>query len=64
MRRCASYIVLKDAFAGRMQSLYNFMGDLPDMTNQPTPMLPFKQVRRNVGTMSSFDLGRGQSAPA
>ena len=52
-------VVLEDAFAGTMQPLYNFMGALPDMTNQPTPILPFKQVQRNVGTMSSFDLGRG-----
>jgi hypothetical protein len=52
-------LVLKDAFEGTMQPLYNFMADLPEMTNQPTPILPFAQVRRNVGVMSSFDLGRG-----
>ncbi len=52
-------IVLKDAFEGTLKPLYNFMADLPDMTNQPTPILPPEQVRRNVGAMSSFDLGRG-----
>jgi hypothetical protein len=35
------------------------MSDLPDMANQPTPILPRNQVRRIAGTMSSFDLGRG-----
>ncbi len=52
-------LVLKDAFEGALKPLYNFMSDLPDLTNQPTPILPLEQVRRIAGTMSSFDLGRG-----
>ncbi len=52
-------IVLKDAFEGTLKPLYNFMSDLPDMINQPMPILPRAQVRRTAGTMSSFDLGRG-----
>jgi len=51
--------VLKDACAGTLRPLYNFMSDLPDMQNQPTPILPERHVRRTAGTMSSFDLGRG-----
>jgi Radical SAM superfamily len=51
--------VLQDAFAGRLEPLYNFMSDLPDMRNQPVPILPERHVRRTAGTMSSFDLGRG-----
>jgi len=51
--------VLKDAFEGALKPLYNFMSDLPDLANQPTPILPLEQVRRIAGTMSSFDLGRG-----
>ena len=51
--------VLKDAFAGNLKPLYNFMADLPDMSNQPMPILPEHHVRRTAGTMSSFDLGRG-----
>src|SRR5262245_32460988 len=51
--------VLQDAFAGRLKPLYNFMSDLPDMRNQPVPILPEQHVRRTAGTMSSFDLGRG-----
>jgi hypothetical protein len=51
--------VLKDAFEGALKPLYNFMSDLPDMADQPMPILPRSQVRRTAGTMSSFDLGRG-----
>jgi hypothetical protein len=52
-------LVLKDAFEGTLKPLYNFMGVLPEMANQPAPILPAAQVRRIAGTMSSFDLGRG-----
>ena len=51
--------VLRDAFAGTLRPLYNFMSDLPDMQNQPMPILPAQHVRRTAGTMSSVDLGRG-----
>ena len=51
--------VLQDAFAGALKPLYNFMSDLPDMRDQPTPMLAERHVRRTAGTMSSVDLGRG-----
>jgi hypothetical protein len=52
-------IVLKDAYAGTLKPLYNFMANLPDMTSQPMPILPEQHVRRTAGTMSSVDLGRG-----
>ncbi len=52
-------IVLKDAFDGALKPLYNFMADLPDLANQPMPILPRAQVRRTAGGVSSFDLGRG-----
>jgi hypothetical protein len=52
-------VVLKDAYAGTLKPLYNFMSELPDMNHQPMPILPRDQVRRIAGVMSSFDLGRG-----
>src|SRR5208337_399391 len=52
-------LVMKDAFEGALKPLYNFMSDLPDMANQPIPILPHSQVRRTAGATSSFDLGRG-----
>ena len=51
--------VLKDAYAGTLKPLYNFMANLPDMNNQPMPILPEQHVRRTAGTMTSVDLGRG-----
>ena len=51
--------VLKDAYAGTLKPLYNLMADLPDMSNQPMPILPAQHVRRTAGTLTSVDLGRG-----
>jgi radical SAM superfamily enzyme len=51
--------VLRDAWAGKLAPLYNFMKDLPALENSPAPILPHKIVRRTVGTVSSIDLGRG-----
>lgn len=51
--------VLTDAFHGRLQPIYNFMSDLPDITNAPTPFLPTSNTRRTAGNHTSFDAGRG-----
>ncbi len=51
--------VYRDALAGRMQPLYNFMDDLPGLTDQPTPWLPERLVRRYAGELACFDAGRG-----
>ena len=51
--------VLGDAFAGRMQPIYNFMHDLPSMEGVPEPILPAQRVARTTGKVTSFDAGRG-----
>jgi len=51
--------VLRDAAAGAMRPLYNFMDDLPALNGAPPPMLPAALVRRTGGRLSSFDAGRG-----
>jgi len=51
--------VLIDAFAGRLQPLYNFMDDLPNIEGVPMPVLPIARVRRTAGRHASFDAGRG-----
>ncbi len=51
--------VFRDAWAGRLQPLYNFMDDLPSLEGEPPPILPSKHVRRTSGSLSSIDLGRG-----
>ena len=51
--------VLRDAWAGTLAPLYNFMDDLPALQGEPPPILPRKHVRRTSGSLSSIDLGRG-----
>ncbi|HEV2956069.1 MAG TPA: B12-binding domain-containing radical SAM protein [Xanthobacteraceae bacterium] len=51
--------VLRDAAAGRLKPLYNFMDDLPGLGGAPIPMLPAVRVKRTAGEHTSFDAGRG-----
>jgi len=51
--------VLKDAQAGTLKPLYNFMDDLPGMEGTPVPLLPRERVGRTAGRHTSFDSGRG-----
>ena len=51
--------VMRDAWDGTLQPLYNFMDDLPSLEGEPTPILPAKHIRRISGSLSSLDLGRG-----
>ncbi len=51
--------LLLDAYYGRLQPLYDFMKDLPDLQDQPVPYLPVAQIRRMSGARTSFDAGRG-----
>jgi hypothetical protein len=51
--------VLRDAFAGALKPLYNYMDDLPALAGEPAPFLPWQHVRRTSGSLSSIDLGRG-----
>jgi len=48
-----------DAFAGRLQPIYNYMNDLPGLQQQVTPFLPLDIVRRYGETIGAFDAGRG-----
>jgi len=51
--------VFRDAWAGTLAPLYNFMDALPSLESEPPPILPSKHVRRTSGSLSSIDLGRG-----
>jgi len=51
--------VFADAMRGEMKPVYNHLADLPDLTDQVTPFLPEHIVRRYIGSISSFDGGRG-----
>ena len=47
------------AFENRLESLYNFMTELPAMESTPLPFLPMRYVRRYAGALGCFDAGRG-----
>ncbi|MGO8865054.1 MAG: B12-binding domain-containing radical SAM protein [Alphaproteobacteria bacterium] len=51
--------VLRDALAGRLKPIYNYMDDLPGLEDAVLPILPAVRVGRTIGLTSSFDAGRG-----
>jgi radical SAM superfamily enzyme YgiQ (UPF0313 family) len=51
--------LLQDVVAGKLQPLYNFLGDLPHLEGQPLPIIPRQQIERVTGHTTSFDAGRG-----
>jgi len=51
--------VLRDAYAGELKPLYNFMNDLPGLEGVPLPFLDRAVVKRTGGAVTSFDAGRG-----
>jgi len=51
--------VLRDAWNGKLEPLYNYMDDLPSLEGEPAAILPWQHVRRTSGSLSSIDLGRG-----
>jgi radical SAM superfamily enzyme YgiQ (UPF0313 family) len=51
--------VLRDAMAGTLKPIYNFMNDLPGIENTPVPFMPAGHVGRTAYRLSSFDAGRG-----
>ena len=51
--------IFKDADTGKLKPIYNFLDELPDMQNQPTPYLPRRHIQRYGSSRGSFDAGRG-----
>jgi len=51
--------LLRDAYADRLQPLYNYMDDLPGLEGAVTPYLPAAVIARTSGSRASFDAGRG-----
>jgi len=51
--------VFQDAYAGTMKPLYNYLSNLPGVEGEPTPFLPASMLTRSMGTLTSFDAGRG-----
>jgi radical SAM superfamily enzyme YgiQ (UPF0313 family) len=51
--------VLRDADAGALAPIYNYLDDLPSLAGAPLPLLPDAVAKRTIGSMTSFDAGRG-----
>jgi hypothetical protein len=51
--------VLRDASAGSLKPLYNFMDDLPGLEGAPGPLITANKARRVFGGVTSLDAGRG-----
>jgi hypothetical protein len=51
--------VLRDAHAGELKPVYDWLKDTPNIAGAPIPFLPREQVENNTNKYSSFDLGRG-----
>jgi hypothetical protein len=52
-------LVLRDADAGLLKPLYNFMADLPGIEGTPIPLLRVDRAQRTIAGTTSFDAGRG-----
>jgi hypothetical protein len=51
--------LLRDAAAGTLAPVYDFLKDLPALEDTPEPILPAQYVRRTLGQSTTFDAGRG-----
>ena len=51
--------VLRDAAAGTLKPIYNYLNELPALESAPTPYLPRGTLRGTFNHHASFDAGRG-----
>ncbi len=51
--------VVRDAAAGALKPIYNYIADLPALEDAVTPFLPGNSVRKTIGNVTTFDAGRG-----
>jgi radical SAM superfamily enzyme YgiQ (UPF0313 family) len=51
--------LLRDAHAGTLKPVYNYLNDLPNLEHEPVPFLPHDRIARSMGLQTSFDAGRG-----
>ncbi|MCG6862165.1 MAG: radical SAM protein [Chromatiaceae bacterium] len=51
--------VLVDAYNRRLEPLYNYLNDLPNIDGEPPPFMPVDRVYKTLSKVTSFDAGRG-----
>ena len=52
-------MLLRDAAAGALKPVYDYLKDLPGLEAMPPPVLPKRYLTRTYNLMTSFDAGRG-----
>lgn len=48
-----------DLYHGAVKPVYNYLGDLPALENQPTPLLPQELIKKTIGFDITLDTSRG-----
>ena len=51
--------VFKDAYAGEMKPIYQYVSALPNIESAPIPFLPAEVLKRSINASTSVDAGRG-----
>jgi len=51
--------IIKAVWEDRLEPVYNYMHDLPEMSRASLPFLPQENIARTAGRYTSFDSGRG-----
>jgi hypothetical protein len=51
--------LLRDAYAGKLKPVYNFLNEGRSIESAPPPFLPVQIVKNTFRRLSSFDAGRG-----
>jgi radical SAM superfamily enzyme YgiQ (UPF0313 family) len=52
-------VLITAAATGRLQPIYDFVDDLPNLEGAVTPFMPKSLLQRTAGEVTSFDAGRG-----
>jgi hypothetical protein len=52
-------MLMRDAAAGALKPIYDYLKDLPGLEATPPPILPKRFLARTYNLMTSFDAGRG-----
>ena len=51
--------VIADGYANVLKPVYNHLAHTPNLAGTPIPLLDASEIAKNLGKLSSFDLGRG-----
>jgi radical SAM superfamily enzyme YgiQ (UPF0313 family) len=51
--------LLQDSYLGKLQLIYNHLGDTPNLSGADIPILPSERIHRTITDFTSLDAGRG-----